>query len=265
MSAQPGNAGHFSQVVWKGSQRFGIGRAAEMRNGLLCTYIVARYRPAGNFLGEFKENVKRGRFVTSRCVIYARRKNRIFRAPSASPALSKRSGIPRFRSKVKRSIKETEENSEDTFELDDSVQEDISGSGNIDSHESGEDNMGVGEELSGSSSGVTGKVKNGTVSRERRGVSSGKKQSHHHHHHHKHRHHHNHKHSNHRRHHHNNHYHQQGKYPSRNQKERNISVLPVLSYLHGNPSLSSHSPSSERRNGVPDSLNAQFEHFKFSI
>ena len=51
VSAQPGNAGHFSQVVWKGSTRFGIGRAAEMRNGLLCTYIVARYRPAGNFLG----------------------------------------------------------------------------------------------------------------------------------------------------------------------------------------------------------------------
>jgi len=106
-SAQPGNAGHFSQVVWKGSQQFGVGRAAQMHNGLLCTYIVARYRPAGNFLGEFRDNVRKGAFATSRCVIYARRKNRIYYPPLNSTPLYKRSGIPKIRTKkTRRSVNE---------------------------------------------------------------------------------------------------------------------------------------------------------------
>ena len=54
--------------------------------------------------------MKRGRFVTSRCVIYARRKNKIFHAPSQpplTPLLTKRSGIPTFRTKERRSLNET--------------------------------------------------------------------------------------------------------------------------------------------------------------
>lgn len=113
VSAQPENAGHFSQVVWKASKEFGIGRAAEMHNGLLCTYIVARYRPAGNFLGEFRDNVQQGRFTSSRCVNYAR-KDRISKtpllimSPSYIPASSifKRSGIPKIRDP--RSVNEEE-------------------------------------------------------------------------------------------------------------------------------------------------------------
>lgn len=61
VTSEPGDAGHFSQVVWKGSKEFGIGRAAEIHEGLLCTYIVARYRPAGNFIGEFASNVPLGK------------------------------------------------------------------------------------------------------------------------------------------------------------------------------------------------------------
>ena len=38
-----------------------------MRDGLLCTYVVARYRPAGNFLGEFAKNVFKGNFDGSEC------------------------------------------------------------------------------------------------------------------------------------------------------------------------------------------------------
>ena len=48
--------------------------------------------------------------MTSRCVIYARRKNKIFHAPSQpplSPSLTKRSGIPTFRTKERRSLNET--------------------------------------------------------------------------------------------------------------------------------------------------------------
>ena len=38
-----------------------------MRNGLLCTYVVARYRPAGNFIGEFSKNVLKGSFDGTQC------------------------------------------------------------------------------------------------------------------------------------------------------------------------------------------------------
>merc|ERR1711865_109069 len=47
--------GHFTQVVWKDSQRMG---AARSPNGL---YIVANYEPAGNFMGQNPNNVFRPR------------------------------------------------------------------------------------------------------------------------------------------------------------------------------------------------------------
>ncbi|PAA87086.1 hypothetical protein BOX15_Mlig028574g2 [Macrostomum lignano] len=46
--------GHFSQVVWKNSQRVGFGRAVSKTGRV---YVVARYRPPGNFVGWFKANV----------------------------------------------------------------------------------------------------------------------------------------------------------------------------------------------------------------
>ena len=48
-------AGHFSQVVWKGSREIGIGRAFA-DNGQT-VYVVCNYLPAGNVIGRFKENV----------------------------------------------------------------------------------------------------------------------------------------------------------------------------------------------------------------
>ncbi|XP_052085478.1 uncharacterized protein LOC127723083 [Mytilus californianus] len=45
--------GHFTQVVWKGSQEIGIGKAK--KNGRVV--IVANYRPAGNLIGTFAKNV----------------------------------------------------------------------------------------------------------------------------------------------------------------------------------------------------------------
>ena len=50
------NTGHFTQVVWIGSREFGVGKA-KSNNG--AQYVVGRYFPAGNFVGQFPENVKR--------------------------------------------------------------------------------------------------------------------------------------------------------------------------------------------------------------
>ena len=40
----------------------GIGLATGKKHGMQCTYIVARYRPAGNFLGKYQQNVPKGGF-----------------------------------------------------------------------------------------------------------------------------------------------------------------------------------------------------------
>ena len=45
-----------------------MGKAtAKSKSGLLCTYIVARYRPPGNFIGDYKENVPKGQFTKGTC------------------------------------------------------------------------------------------------------------------------------------------------------------------------------------------------------
>lgn len=54
------NAGHFTQVVWKGSTQVGCGAAdCTGHSGVLPAYVVCRYAPAGNFdtTAEFKANV----------------------------------------------------------------------------------------------------------------------------------------------------------------------------------------------------------------
>ncbi|XP_067625342.1 uncharacterized protein [Eurosta solidaginis] len=48
-----GSTGHFTQVVWKGSQRLGVGVA---RSGHT-TFVVANYDPPGNYNGEYQKNV----------------------------------------------------------------------------------------------------------------------------------------------------------------------------------------------------------------
>ena len=47
-------AGHFTQMVWKGSKEMGIGKAKTSGNKCI---VVASYRPAGNIVGHFMENV----------------------------------------------------------------------------------------------------------------------------------------------------------------------------------------------------------------
>lgn len=48
------NRSHFTQVVWKGSKEIGVGKA-QGKDGK--TIVVASYRPAGNMVGNFRDNV----------------------------------------------------------------------------------------------------------------------------------------------------------------------------------------------------------------
>jgi len=48
------NTGHFTQVVWKNTQELGVGKAKDSSGKV---YVVCNYRPAGNYLGEFPQNV----------------------------------------------------------------------------------------------------------------------------------------------------------------------------------------------------------------
>ncbi len=47
--------GHFTQVVWKASKEFGIGKAVAPRSGKVI--VVGNYDPPGNFVGKYTENV----------------------------------------------------------------------------------------------------------------------------------------------------------------------------------------------------------------
>ncbi|CAH8430965.1 unnamed protein product [Schistosoma turkestanicum] len=51
---QPGT-GHFTQVIWKSSNKAGFGYAST-KDGMK-VYAVGRYKPAGNLIGHYAENV----------------------------------------------------------------------------------------------------------------------------------------------------------------------------------------------------------------
>ncbi|KAJ8321173.1 hypothetical protein KUTeg_001298 [Tegillarca granosa] len=46
--------GHFTQVVWKGTKEVGFGKAVAPGGKV---YVVGSYRPAGNLIGTYTENV----------------------------------------------------------------------------------------------------------------------------------------------------------------------------------------------------------------
>ena len=74
-----GGTGHFTQVVWKGSTVLGIGRAEGTIRGMKCAYTVARYRPAGNMMGTFAQNVVVGSFDRdSYCASVSSKRRRFF-------------------------------------------------------------------------------------------------------------------------------------------------------------------------------------------
>lgn len=51
-----GGTGHFTQVVWRGTQRLGMAKAQNSRGQV---FIVANYDPPGNVMGQFPSNVPR--------------------------------------------------------------------------------------------------------------------------------------------------------------------------------------------------------------
>ena len=59
--------GHFTQVVWKDSLDLGMGMAVTSESGMSCIYAVGRYRKAGNYDGQYQDNVLRGNFDPSYC------------------------------------------------------------------------------------------------------------------------------------------------------------------------------------------------------
>ncbi len=56
-----GATGHFTQVVWKSTTRLGCGIASGRFQGFNGRYVVCRYTPPGNYLGQFPQNVLRPR------------------------------------------------------------------------------------------------------------------------------------------------------------------------------------------------------------
>jgi hypothetical protein len=46
--------GHFTQVVWNASNKLGMGLSVSPKG----TYCVGQYQPAGNYYGQFPQNVK---------------------------------------------------------------------------------------------------------------------------------------------------------------------------------------------------------------
>ena len=59
--------GHFTQVVWKSSAKLGIGKSTAKKGNMMCTYIVGRYRPPGNFMGQFQKEVLQGTYSKDVC------------------------------------------------------------------------------------------------------------------------------------------------------------------------------------------------------
>lgn len=65
--------GHFTEVVWSNSRKFGVGYAVGKNAkfpGYACVYVVGRYRPAGNNMESqrLEANVKRGNFNNAYCI-----------------------------------------------------------------------------------------------------------------------------------------------------------------------------------------------------
>jgi uncharacterized protein YkwD len=54
--------GHFTQLVWKGSTKFGIAKASgkrKQKDGWYSVWVVAQYSPAGNSVGQYIANVRK--------------------------------------------------------------------------------------------------------------------------------------------------------------------------------------------------------------
>ena len=58
--------GHFTQMVWKGTKKFGIARVFKGDSQSKCVYVVARYSPK-KVRGQEDDNIDKGRFTPAVC------------------------------------------------------------------------------------------------------------------------------------------------------------------------------------------------------
>jgi hypothetical protein len=54
------DTGHFTQLLWNGSKKIGVGFAVKKDGDAYKYYCVAHYQPPGNVIGYFADNVKKG-------------------------------------------------------------------------------------------------------------------------------------------------------------------------------------------------------------
>ena len=51
--------GHFTQLIWAGSKKLGVGLGYAEKDRMHTFICVAHYYPPGNVIGDFKKNVKK--------------------------------------------------------------------------------------------------------------------------------------------------------------------------------------------------------------
>lgn len=79
LNPNPGRAnGHFTQMVWKASKELGCAKGHSLRGKTISIYVVCHYSPAGNYIGEFKQNVMTRKGNTT---LYARQNRRYTMTP----------------------------------------------------------------------------------------------------------------------------------------------------------------------------------------
>ena len=75
----PGGTLSFTQMIWKPTKRFGIGKATSHEDGMFCTYIVSLYDEKGNNRDEYANNVLKGDFDFGYCDSLGKEHRQTFR------------------------------------------------------------------------------------------------------------------------------------------------------------------------------------------
>ena len=88
--------GHFTQLVWKDSTELGIGFAignSKNPRGMKCVYVVARYKPAGNSMSQFRSKVSKGSFDEATYCGKNGKPNQSPDSPSPKPKIGQSTGL----------------------------------------------------------------------------------------------------------------------------------------------------------------------------
>ena len=91
--------GHFTQIVWKASEKFGVGRAFLYDKEGGCVFVVARYKRPGNVPGQALANVEKGQFSPAVC-----RPERLSEKTGKGATLAQSKLLHRFKVLMKRKL-----------------------------------------------------------------------------------------------------------------------------------------------------------------